>query len=135
MLFSTPLTITTWLSGEHRLSRSSPPRPLLSSRQPTTTTTKNTLENPLKSSKRGSFTLALLGIEALDLQSVDSPQDLVEHHVLLRGYSDGDPSLRQAARERLRAVNDTVLAMMDTTKSERRAVSALRVGYIRYASV
>lgn len=59
--------------------------------------------------------------------NIDRPEDLVEHHPLLRGYSDNDPSLRQAARERLGLVNETVLAMMDTTKSERRAV---RVGHL-----
>jgi len=72
-----------------------------------------------------SFTLALLGTEVLDLETVDSfsPETLLEHHALLRDYNAGDASLRQAARDRLASVNGAVLAMMDSSRSERRAVS------------
>lgn len=69
-----------------------------------------------------SFTLALLGIEALDLQKVDSPSELVCHHALLRDFNADDASVRQAVRERLGVVNETIAAMMDSHKSERRAV-------------
>lgn len=56
---------------------------------------------------------------------MDSPEDLMLHHALFRGYHDGDSALRQDARERLELVNETVAAMMDTSKSERRAVGFL----------
>ncbi|CAN0360309.1 unnamed protein product, partial [Laminaria digitata] len=69
-----------------------------------------------------SFTLALLGVEALDLQSVDCPEDLVVHHALFREYNVDDPSARQAARDRLGAVNEVLASMVDATKSERSAV-------------
>lgn len=69
-----------------------------------------------------SFTLALLGIEALDLQKVDSPNEMVLHHALLRDFNADDASVRQTARERLGVVNETIAAMMDSHKSERRAV-------------
>ncbi|CAN0012570.1 unnamed protein product, partial [Hapterophycus canaliculatus] len=76
-----------------------------------------------KKARSFSFTLALVGIEALDLQSVDSPEDLVERHALLRDFNNhNDPAAMQVARERLGFVNEVVASMMDSHKSERRAV-------------
>ena len=69
-----------------------------------------------------SFTLALLGIEALDLQSVDCPEELAAHHALFRDFNVDDPSARQVARDRLGAVNEVLASMVDPSKSERSAV-------------
>lgn len=48
---------------------------------------------------------------------------------MLRDFNNDDPFRREAARDRLDAVNSTVLAMMDTTKSERRAVSFISFSF------
>lgn len=44
------------------------------------------------------------------------------HHALFRDYNVDDPSARQAARDRLGAVNEVLASMVDATKSERSAV-------------
>lgn len=73
-----------------------------------------------------SYTLALLGIEALELQSVDSPQALEEQHPLLRDYVSRDTRVAKAVRDRLAAVDEVLTSMVDGRKSERAEVGAVQ---------
>ena len=77
--------------------------------------------------------MALVGVHALDLQSVDYPKVLQEYHPLFKDFNSEDAAVRKAARARLGLVDETLASMLDGLKSERAAVSS--VGCIGLGSV
>lgn len=65
-----------------------------------------------------SYTLCLLGVEALELHRTGSPRD-VEAHFLFKGYLGRTPGEHADALERLGRVDELVTSMVDPNKSER----------------
>lgn len=74
--------------------------------------------------------MALVGVNVLNLQSVDDPETLREDHPLLKDFNSQDAALRMAARARLGLVDETLASMLDGSKSERAAVSPVGLQHI-----
>lgn len=74
-----------------------------------------------------SYMMAMLGVQALGLQSVavDCPEALKECHPLLSYLYSRDRAVVEAAKARLTMVDETVTSMVDETKSGITAVSGV----------
>lgn len=72
-----------------------------------------------------SYMMAMLGVQALGLQSVavDCPEVLKGCHPLLSYLYSRDAAVVEEAKARLTTVDETVTSMVDETKSSKTAVS------------
>lgn len=71
-----------------------------------------------------SYTLALLGVEALELHRVASPH-LLSHPFFVE-YDSPNPAVRSGVKARLGSLDEVLTSMVDARKSERAAVSVQR---------